>query len=148
MLFSQFVGILADVVAARDQLTLLDVVKSEQLVVAVAPVVHTKVDAGLVRRGAHHQVHHQLGHIDSFLELPMRVVLLTAVYIATTAISSLPVPLSLRVTVVFLVATTRIFHHRIVVAISDITDCCFTVLYLVEVLGDPILTAVLTPCLP
>ena len=54
MLLSQFVGILADVVAARDKLTLLDVVKGEQVVMAVTPVIHTKVDAGLVRCGAHH----------------------------------------------------------------------------------------------
>ena len=123
-------------------------VKSEQVVVAVAPVVHTKVDAGLVRRGAHHQLHHQLGHIDSFLELPMLVVVLSVVCMATTAISSLPVPLSLCVIVIFLVATTRIFHHRIVVTISNITGCSLAVLYLVEVLGDPILTSVLTPSLP
>ena len=87
MLFSQFVGILADVVAARDQLTLLDVVEGEQVVVAVAPVIHPEVDAGLVSSGAHQQLHHQLGHIDSFLELPMLVEVLSVVCIATTAIS-------------------------------------------------------------
>jgi len=148
MLLSQFIGVLANVVAARDQLTLLDVVEGEQVVVAVASVIHPEVDAGLVSSGAHHQLHHQLGHIDSFLELPMLVVVLSVVCIATTAISSLPVPLSLCIIVIFLVATTRIFHHRIVVTISNITGCSFAVLYLVEVLGDPILTSVLTPSLP
>ena len=54
MLLSQFIGVFANVVAARDQLTFLYVVKVEQVVMAVTPVVHTKVDAGLIGRGAHH----------------------------------------------------------------------------------------------
>ena len=48
MLLPQPVGESAYVVAACEQLALLDVVKGEQLIVSVAHVIHAEVDAGLV----------------------------------------------------------------------------------------------------
>ena len=56
MLLSQLISILANIVTSIEQFTLLDMVDGEQLVVAMAHVVHAKVDAGLVGRRPYHQV--------------------------------------------------------------------------------------------
>ena len=148
MLLYQFISVLANVVEARDQLTLLDVVKGEQVVMAVTPVVHTEVDAGLIGRGSHHQLHHQFRDIDPFLELPLGIVLLIIVSLTTTDTSVLPILSPLGVTGTSLVVTTRIFHHHIIPSTGDKTSCCFNVLNLVKVLSDPILSSIFILCLP
>ena len=63
MLLSQLISILANIVTSIEQFTLLDMVDGEQLVVAMAHVVHPKVDAGLVGGRPYHQVHHGFGDV-------------------------------------------------------------------------------------
>jgi len=46
----------------------------EQRVVAVALMVHTKVDAGLVGGRPYHQVHHGFGYVD-VAPLPLTLLL-------------------------------------------------------------------------
>ena len=60
-------------------------VDGEQLVVAMAHVVHTKLDAGLVRGRADHEVHHRFRYIDALLELFWSVILLSTVTTTTTS---------------------------------------------------------------
>jgi hypothetical protein len=52
MLLSQFVRELADIVATRYLITLLDVIEGEQSVVAVAHMIHTEMYACAVGGGA------------------------------------------------------------------------------------------------
>ena len=68
MLLPQPVSVPAYVVAASEQLALLDMIKGEQLVVSVTHVVHAKVDAGLICSGADHEVHHRFRYVDALLQ--------------------------------------------------------------------------------
>jgi hypothetical protein len=66
VLLPQLVCIPSNVVAPRQLVTLLDVVKCEQPIVTMAHVTHAKVNAGAVACGANHQVHHRSGDVDLF----------------------------------------------------------------------------------
>jgi len=148
MLLPQPVSVPAYVIAARYQLTLFDMVKGEQLVVSVSHVVHAKVDAGLVRGGAYHEVHHSFRHVDALLELFWSVIPLSTV---TTTSTSSTWPLSLsRVrasvnTFSVLSATARVFHRRISVPAVTSIVTWLPSFYLVEVLRHPILSSELAP---
>jgi hypothetical protein len=62
MLLLQPVCVLPDVVTTRYLIALLDMFEREQLVVSVAHVTHSKVNASTVGSGAQHQIFHGLGH--------------------------------------------------------------------------------------
>ena len=150
MLLPQPVGESAYVVAACEQLALLDVVKGEQLIVSVAHVIHAKVDAGLIRSGAYHEVHHRFWYVDALLELSWSVILLSSVTVAATVtISAWLLSLS-RVrasvnTFSVLSATARVFHRRIIVSTATSIVACLPSFYLVEVLRHPILSSEFAP---
>ncbi len=148
MLLPQPIGESAYVVAACEQLALLDMVKGEQLVVSVAHVVHAKVDAGLVCSGADHEVHHRFRHVDALLELFRSVILLSTV--TTTTISSAWLLSLSRVrasvnTFNVLSVTVRVFHRRIIVSTDTSIVACLPSFYLAEVLRHPVLSSEFTP---
>ena len=148
MLLPQPVSVPAYVVAARYQLTLFDMVEGEQLVVSVTHVVHAKVDAGLVRGGAYHEVHHRFWYVDALLKLSWSAILPSTV--TTTTISSTWLLSLSRVrasvnTFSVLSVTSRVFHRRIIVSTATSIVACLPSFYLVEVLRHPILSSEFAP---
>ena len=123
-------------------------VKGEQLVVSVAHVVHAEVDTGLVGGGAYHQVHHGLGHIYAAPPHLSRLALSSSVglfFFAATPMSTVYLIVSYRI---LPTDSSFILHLLIVVLHTCIVVASGTLLNLIEVLGDSVLSSILIPCLP
>ena len=79
MTFSELVGVLPYLFAARELVTTFHVVQCEQSVVFVAHVAHSKRRARAVTCSSKHHVHHDSGHIYLFPPLCSCPVLISGV---------------------------------------------------------------------
>ena len=126
-------------------------VNGEQLVMAMAHVVHAEVDTGLVGGGAYHQVHHGLGHIYAVPPYLCRLVLSSSVDIFFVAVISM--------STVYFIVSYRILPtdfsfilHLLIVVLPVLPTSVIVggaaLLNLIKVLGDSVLPPILIPCLP
>ena len=120
----------------------------EQRVVAVALMVHTKVDAGLVGGRPYHQMHHGFRDVDM---APLSLTSLLALFsiiclVISSVIVTTTIPNSVYRVLTLYISVT--LHLYIVILITNAVNCHVSIFYLSEVLGDPVLSSILIPCLP